>query len=286
MPEIAVPQGTIAYREAGAGEPIVFLHGYLMDSRLWEPVMARLSSQMRCIALDLPLGAHRRAMKPDADLSARGLADLVAAAIAELGTGPVTLVGNDSGGAIAQQVAVRHPEVLSRLVLTPCDCFENFPPALFRPLVALAHVPGGLTAAFSLLRLRAPRRLPIAYGWVTKRRPLPHDLIADWVGAFYADRGVRRDTAKVTRGLRPEVTLESAERLRDFRRPTLIAFAPEDKLFPFAHAERLAAAMPDARAAAVEDSRTWVMVDQPERTAELIREFVRAHPRKAQATAG
>jgi pimeloyl-ACP methyl ester carboxylesterase len=275
VPELDLPQGTITYREAGAGEPVVFLHGYLMDSRLWDGLVERLAPDLRCIALDLPFGAHRHALRRDADLSARGVAQLVFDALAALDLDGVTLVGNDSGGAIAQVVAAEHPERLARLVLTPCDCFDNFPPKFFVSLVWAARVPGGLTAAILPLRMRAPRALPIAYGWVTKRRPLPHGLIADWVRAYFADRGVRRDLAKVTRGLDHRVTERAAQALAHFDRPTLLAFAPDDKLFPMEHAHRLAAILPDAQVAAIEDSRTWVMIDQPERTAELIREFVR-----------
>jgi pimeloyl-ACP methyl ester carboxylesterase len=131
-----------------------------------------------------------------------------------------------------------------------------------------------------------PRAWPIAYGWVTKRRPLPHALIAEWVRAYFADRGVRRDLAKVTRGLDHRVTEQAARSLARFDRPTLLAFAPDDKLFPMEHAHRLAAILPDARVAAIEDSRTWVMIDQPERTAEVVREFVRTTAGHGTAVAG
>jgi pimeloyl-ACP methyl ester carboxylesterase len=278
VPELQLPQGTITFRDTGRGEPVVFLHGYLMDGRLWDGVTERLAPELRCIALDLPFGAHRHALRPDADLSPHGVASLVADALAALDLDEVTLVGNDSGGAIAQVVAVQRPERLARLVLTPCDCFDNFPPKFFISLVWAARVPGALSAAFLPLRMRAPRALPIAYGWMSKRRPLPHALISDWVRAYFANRGVRHDVAKVTRGLDHRVTEHAADALARFDRPTLLAFAPDDKLFPMEHARRLAELMPDARVAAIEDSRTWVMIDQPARTAEVIREFVRATP--------
>ena len=104
MPDIAGPRGTIRYREAGSGQPIVFLHGYLMGSRLWDGVVQRLSGQFRCVALDLPLGAHRVPMASGADLDLPGLAALVDKAMAAMDLCDVTLVGNDYGGAIAQVV--------------------------------------------------------------------------------------------------------------------------------------------------------------------------------------
>ncbi|GAA2590724.1 alpha/beta hydrolase [Actinomadura fulvescens] len=272
MPHIELSQGTIRYREAGAGPPIVFLHGYVMDGRLWDGVIERLAGEFRCIALDLPMGAHTVPMAPDADLSLRGLGALVADALAALDLEDVTLVGNDSGDAIAQVVAAWHPERVARLVLTPGDCFDNCPPALFKPLVTAARVPALITFAIGSLRVRALRRLPFAYGLLTGR-PLPHDLIDGWIAAFRRHPGVRRDCVKVTRGLRPDVTREAAIRLAEFGRPALLAFAPDDRLFPFAHAELLAAVLPDARVERIDDSLTWVMIDQPDRTAALIRDF-------------
>jgi pimeloyl-ACP methyl ester carboxylesterase len=276
MPDIAVPQGNIRYRETGSGPPIVLLHGYLMDSRLWDGVMQRLSGQFRCIALDLPLGAHRLPMAYDADLGLRGLAALVDAAMAALDLRDVTLVGNDSGGAIAQVVAAEHPQRVGRLVLTPCDCFGNCPPALLKPLVPAARVPGLLTLLFRPLRhIKTARRLPFTYGWLTKTA-LPHELIDDWVDAFFADKAVRRDLVKVTRGLDSAVTRDAARKLARFTKPALLGWAVEDRLFPLAHAEQLAAILPDVRIEHIHDSRTWVMLDQPARTAELISQFVQS----------
>jgi pimeloyl-ACP methyl ester carboxylesterase len=275
MPEIGLPQGRMHYHEAGEGPPIMFLHGYLMNGRLWEPVVERLRGEHRCIAPDLPLGAAPVALDPDADLSAKGLARLVADLMAALDLQDVTLVGNDSGGAIAQIVAAEHPERLGRLVLTPCDAFDNFPPKLFRPLIPLAKAPGGLTAVFAPLKLRAARSLPNAYGLLT-HRDLPHDLIDQWVGNYFGDKGVRRDVHKVTAQLDTGATLDAAAKLAGFDKPALIAFAADDALFPFEHAERLGEILPDARVERIPDSRTWVMLDQPEHTSRLIREFVAA----------
>ena len=109
-------------------------------------------------------------MNPDADLSPPGLAQLVADFIDALGLEDVTLVGNDTGGAICQLVVTRHPERIGRLVLTPCDAYENFLPPAFRYLQRLARVPGGVTAVAQSMRIPADRRSPIAFGWLSKRR--------------------------------------------------------------------------------------------------------------------
>ena len=131
MKEVQLPQGTLRYRDDGSGEPIVFLHGLLVNGRLWERVTERLASDFRCIVPDLPLGSHSVPMNPDADLSPPGVARLVVDLLDSLGLDRVTLVGNDSGGAISQLVATSAPERISRLVLTNCDAYDNFPPKLF-----------------------------------------------------------------------------------------------------------------------------------------------------------
>ncbi|MFD9718627.1 alpha/beta fold hydrolase [Streptomyces sp. NPDC059076] len=282
MPQITLDQGTVHYRDTGEGEPVLFLHGYLMDSKLWEPIVDRLAPDFRCITPDLPLGAHRTPMNPGADLSLAGIAQLVADLIVALDLPRVTLVGNDLGTAIAQIVAAHHPERIGRLVLTNGECFENCPSPWFRTLGPSSRVPGLLTLVFQALRLRAVRRMPFGFGLLTKGA-LPHDLIDGWLGAFFADPDVRRDCVKVTRGIVPTALLEPARQLASFDRPTLLAFAREDRLFPYAHGERLAAIMPGARLETIHDSRTWVMRDQPDLTALLFGDFIRSTPAGAAA---
>ena len=275
MSSVALPQGSITYSEAGSGPPMVFVHGALVDGRLWEDVTPRLAGEYRCIVPDLPLGSHRTAMAPDADLTPPGLARIVADFLAALDLEGVTLVGNDTGGAICQLVAVNHPERLARLVLTPCDAYENFLPPAFRYLQVAARVPGGITTLMQTMRPRAMRRAPIAYGWLTKKR-LDDELLDHWVEPPMTDPDVRRDIVKVLRGISKRYTLEAAERLRDFDRPTLLAWAPEDRFFKLKYAERLAGAFPDARLELIDDARTFVSLDQPERLATLIGEFAGA----------
>ena len=159
-------------------------------------------------------------------------------------------------------------------MLTSCDAFDNFPPALFRPLLVLARIPGGLTAAIQPLRIRALRRLPIAYGWVSKR-PIDRAVTDGWVRPFLEQRGVRHDTAAFLRGTHRRDLLGAAEALRHFDRPALLAWAREDKLFPVDHAHRLAAILPQARVEEIEDSRTYLSEDQPDRLADAIARFVR-----------
>jgi pimeloyl-ACP methyl ester carboxylesterase len=272
--EVELPQGTIAYRERGAGEPIVFIHGLLVNGDLWRKVVPELSRDYRCIVPDLPLGSHGQAMNENADLSPYGVAKLIDDFLAELDLRDVTLVGNDTGGAFCQIVVTRHPDRIGRLVLTPCDAYENFPPRLFKWLLAPAKSPTGARLMLQPMRLPAMRHSPMGFGWLVK-----HDLDAEvtdgWMRPALTDRGVRRDLAKVLRGIHPRYTLEAAEKLGDFRHPVLLVWAPEKDFFPWDHAQRLARTFPDARLERVDDSYTFVSEDQPERLAALISEFAR-----------
>jgi pimeloyl-ACP methyl ester carboxylesterase len=270
---VKLQQGTVNYREAGTGDPMLFVHGLLVNGRLWDPTVEHLRKDFRCIVPDWPLGSHRAPMNPDADLSTPALADLVAAFIEELGLERVTLVGNDTGGAICQLVATRHPEALGRLVLTNCDMFEIFPPKMFAYLGLLARIPGALAGAAQVQRIKPLRRSPLAFGALAKN--LEADVLEDWVRPGIDNPDVRRDTRKVILGIDPEYTIQAAKELERFKAPTLFAWAEEDRFFKVELAERLASAMPDARVVRIPDSRTFVSLDQPERLAEEITTFVR-----------
>jgi pimeloyl-ACP methyl ester carboxylesterase len=272
--EAAVPQGTIRYRELGTGEPVVLVHGLLTNGELWREVAPRLAQDLRVIVPDWPLGSHDLAMRDGTDFTLPGLAAIVAGFLDALELEGVTLVGNDTGGAVVQRVAVDHPARVGRVVLTPCDAFDNFLPPLFKPLQVAARVPGAVFAIGNSLRPRFARRLPLAFGWLAKR-PLPDDMTDAFLAPLLRDRRIRKEVAALLRGVSKRYTQEAAARLGEFQRPVLIAWAPEDKVFPFEHAERLARAFPDARVERIEDSYTYVCADQPERTAQLIAQFAR-----------
>jgi pimeloyl-ACP methyl ester carboxylesterase len=269
---INLPQGTVRYRDTGQGTPIVFVHGLLVNGLLWRKVTPLLDGEFRCIVPDWPLGSHSDPLAPGADRSPRGVANLIADFLEALDLEGVILVANDTGGAIAQLVATERPERIGRLVLTPCDAYENFLPLAFRHLQWLARVPGALPLVFQGMRVAALRRSPLGFGLLT-RRPIPDPILQAWVRPFLGSAGVRRDTIGLLRAVDTRDTLGAAERLRDFERPTLIAWAREDRFFKLRFAERLAQAIPDCRLETIEDSYTFVSEDQPERLAELIGVF-------------
>jgi pimeloyl-ACP methyl ester carboxylesterase len=268
--EVQLPAGTIRYREAGSGPPLVFVHGYLVGGRLWDGVVEVLADRYRCIAPDWPFGAHTVAMSADADLTPPGMATIVEDFLAALDLKEVTLVGNDSGGALCQVVVARRPARVTRLALTNCDTHENFPPGIFKALPPLAKVPGAVPLMTLPFRSAALTRLP--FKPFTKKAP-PAGLLKSWARPATRDKGIRRDLGKVTRGMDKRHTIAAAERLRDSGFPLLLAWAPGDRFFPIRYAERLATEVGGAKLVEIPDSATFIPLDQPGILAEHLADF-------------
>jgi pimeloyl-ACP methyl ester carboxylesterase len=274
--DLDLPGGRIRCFEAGdaSASPIVFIHGLLVNANLWRKVVPRLSDSRRCVSLDLPLGSHEVPM-PDADLSPTGLAGLISDAISALELEDATLVGNDTGGGLCQIAISRRDQGVGRLVLTSCDAFDNFPPKFFDFLKVSAKVPGAIQIGFAPLRLQAPRRLPIAFGWLTHRE-IDRQASDSYVLPPLTVKSSREDVRRVLPQIEPRYLLEAASSFPGFDKPVLVAWSRDDKFFPLEHAERLAQSFPNARLEWIEDSRTFSPEDQPGRLADLIRGFVGA----------
>lgn len=270
---VQLPAGEIRYTDTGSGPIAVFVHGLFVDGRLWRKVTPLLEDRVRCIVPDWPIGSHQTPMNPDADLSTHGLARLIAEFLETLDLSDVTIVANDTGGAIAQLLVTEHPERIGGLVLTPCDSFEDFLPALFKGFELFSRVPPVLTGIMQTMRIRPLRRLPIALGWLTKR-PIPDDVVDSWMHPYLSNPGIRRDTVKLLRSIDKRDTVRAAERLPGFDRPALVAWASEDRVFKPASGRRLAELMPQGRFEQIDDSYSFVPEDQPERLAELIGSFI------------
>ncbi len=272
----ATPAGTIEYRESGRGSPVVFVHGVGVNGDLWRRVAPRLAAEHRCIVPDLPWGAHSRPLRPDADLSLPGMARIVADFMAALELDDVTIVANDTGGAVAQSLAGRHPERIGRLVLTSCDAFEKFPPTPQRYLEVTARSRALMWFVGWSVQFRLVQRLPTAYGWVTSR-PIEPAIMRSYTEPVRTNPGVRRDLTRLLRAVDTRYTYEAAESLRGFDRPALVLWADGDKIFPREHGRRLAELLPQGRFELVPDSRTFIPEEQPERLAARVRDFVAEH---------
>jgi len=275
MPDVTLNTGTIHYEKAGPddGRPVVFIHGFSMASSLWRALSRRLAARgLCCVAPTWPLGAHTEPMRPDAELTMESIAAMVAELLEALALEDVVLVGNDTGGAVAQLVATSTPERLGALVLTGCDAFEHFPPPILKPFIAAAKAGPAFDAAIQPLRTAFGRKR--AFG------ALAHAdidaLVAEWVEPALTDRRVRNDLRRFTASLNRETTVRAAARLPQFTKPALIAWSADDAFFPLEDGRRLAAALPDSRLELIDGARTFSMIDQPDQLAELIAEFTQA----------
>jgi pimeloyl-ACP methyl ester carboxylesterase len=193
--EIRLGQGVIRYREVGAGPTLLFVHGILANGTLWREVIPRLSENFRCVVPDLPLGGHAVPMDRDADLTPRGVARMVADLIEALELRDVTLVGNDTGGAICQIVVAGHPERVGSLVLTNCDAYEAFFPLLLSPFHYAARFFGTRFVDLLALILRA-RVAQRALLKTVAVRHMDDATLDTYATPLIWDAGVRRDLAR------------------------------------------------------------------------------------------
>ncbi|MEW1687091.1 alpha/beta fold hydrolase [Streptomyces sp. NPDC091265] len=279
MKEIELSAGTIDYQDTGGDGPaVVLLHGLMMDASLWEGPIAGLSADHRCLAPTLPLGAHRHAMRAHADLSLVGTARLVTEFLDRLDLRDVTLVGNDTGGALVQLIVADGAARVGRVVLVSCEAFDNYPARVTGTTLALAGrlSPRMFGLFMQQMRLRAVRRLPIAFGWLTHRGDA---ATRRWTRPVMTRPEIRRDAVRTLRAAGEDARrlAEASESLPSFDRPALVLWAAGDRVMPPEHGRRLAALLPQGRLVEIAGSRTLVPLDQPEQLVWLVREFVPAH---------
>ena len=274
MATVELAAGPIEYADTGGGGPtVVLLHGLAMDGSVWSEVVGELPDGVRCIRPTLPLGAHRLPMRPDADLSLRGIGRIVAELLERLDLTDVTLCFNDWGGAQVM-IADGLMDRVGRLALIACEAFENYPPGIPGRMAAVsAKLPGGIAMMRRALLVPFLRSLPFTFGRMSKRG-VPDAMMRAWLAPL-ARGDIRRDLAKYAgdarRGRRD--MLAATPSLSAFHRPVLVVWAPEDRIMQPANGARLARAFPNARLVEIEDSYTLVPVDQPAALARALREF-------------
>jgi pimeloyl-ACP methyl ester carboxylesterase len=255
------------YDSGGDGSPVLFLHGAFVDGSLWDQVVALLPDR-RCVVPTLPLGSHTVPVADRSLLTPFGVVDQIAQLIAHLALDDLTVVASDTGGALAQLLVTRRPEGIARLVLTPCDALEVFPPVMFKALFTAGRSPYALAAFIAPLRFPPALRLPIAFGWLTKRAST--ETLAGWAKPALSDFEIVRDAAHFLAHTDPSLLLDVAPRLREFEGEVVLAWPPEDRCFKVELGRRLAAQFRDARFVEIDDSYSFVPVDQPAALAALI----------------
>ena len=289
MPTIDLPHGKLRYRAAGPEDskrpPVVFIHGFLVSNTLWSKTADALAEAgIRSYAPDLPLGSHSLPLDDSADQTPRGVARRVLAFIEAMGLDDVTIVGNDSGGAISQFLIDTDSSRVGRLVLTNCDAFDEFPPAPFDTIFKSFKRPGPIRALMAPMRSTKIRHSPAGYGLLVGK-PLDAEQTRAWAEPCITDAGVRRDAAKFVTAVDADEEMNGvSERLSEFNGPLLLVWGNGDRFFKVELARRLAATAKDAKLVEIEGGKTFIPLDEPERLAAEIDGFVPATV--AEKTAG
>jgi pimeloyl-ACP methyl ester carboxylesterase len=270
--------GAVAWRSSGHGPTLVFFAGALANGELWRDVVTALEDRYRCITVDLPLGAHPWPLSTGADRSAVSLARLMLDCLELLDVGDATVVANDTaGGLLLLSLATGHPGLrrVSRLVLTNCDSYDQFPPDALKKAPAICRRTPRLASWLFRLQMRASvaRRRGIA---TVTARGLDPDREASFFAPARRDARVADDFVAATAGFRPQLLVDAADAIPRFDRPVMLIWGESDDFFPMAHAHRLVSEFPDATLVTVPGAKTWVPVDNPAAVADGIGAFVPA----------
>ena len=282
MPTIDLPHGAMRYRAAGperaaTGAPVVFLHGILVSGTLWSATADALAAAgVRSYAPDLPLGSHRIALDPGADQSPRGIARRIISFLEALELEDVTLVGNDTGGAICQFLLDTDSSRIGRVVLTNCDAFDHFPPAPFDVLFKAFRNATAIRGLMAPMRATAVRHSPAGFGLLVNE-PLDAEQTHAWAEPCLTDAGVREDVARFAKAVDPQELLAVSNRLGGFEGPALLVWGTGDRFFKVDFAHRLCKVFGDARVIEIEGGRTFVPHDHPARLAQEFAAFQPAY---------
>ena len=274
MPEVEVTAGPIDYGDSGGeGRAIVFIGGLPHDEALWDGVVAELAPRFRCLTPVLPLGAQRKPLRPDADLSLPGLGRIVTEFLERLDLRDTVVCFNDWGGA---QTMVSHggTERVGAFVLVSCETDNNYPPGIPGRIAALSgFMPGGFGVMRFALSSSALRRLPFTYGRMSKRG-VSDELMHRWLQPLKRPE-IRRDTRKYVRDVRHgrREMRAATPTLRSFDKPVLVVWDEEGTMMPNSEGRRLAESFPNSTYVELPDCYTLIPIDQPVALANEIEKF-------------
>jgi pimeloyl-ACP methyl ester carboxylesterase len=271
---VQTASGLISYAEQGTGPVALFVHGVLLSGYLWRHQLEDLSDIRRCIAVDL-LAHGDTEIAPHQDVSVTANAKMLKEFLDALHIDKVDLVGNDSGGGIAQIFAALCPERVRSLTLTDCDTHDNWPPEAFKPFLAMAAaggLRGTLDAMLSDKRVyRSPQALGPAY---EHPQLLSDESIEIYLRPFVRSEQRTRDLQRFLAAFDNKHTLAVEARLKTLKSPTLIVWGTDDVYFDVKWSHWLAENIPSTRRR-VEFKGARIFFPE-ERSAEFSKEL-RAH---------
>jgi pimeloyl-ACP methyl ester carboxylesterase len=233
--------GPVACLEAGQGPAALFVHGVFLNADLWRHQLDALGDIRRCVAVDL-LGHGQSPPPTTGAMTIETQVEMIVDLLDRLGIDQVDLVGNDSGGAIAQLVVAHIPDRVRSLVLTNCDTHDNWPPEAFRPIFDLARSGELAAAAQALAADPAAARTALASGFED-----PDALSDQTVASFFApfaDRSGAEALQTYVAGMDSAVTVAIEADLARFDARTLIVWGTGDEFFDVRWAHWLAETIP------------------------------------------
>jgi pimeloyl-ACP methyl ester carboxylesterase len=236
--------GDISYIDVGDGPPALFVHGVFTNALFWRNVVEEVGTQRRCIAVDLP--AHGQTRTTESwDLSLSGLATALAAVCDAIEVGPVDLVANDTGGAVAQIFAATNPHRLRSFTLTNCDTQGNIPPPDFAPVVDLARQ-GGLAEVVKRLATDFDlARSNVGFGSGYERpQDLPDEVLHAYLAPLAESDLRARELERCVAQLEPGPLLAVERQLKELDTPTLLAWGTGDPFFDLSWARWLRDTIP------------------------------------------
>jgi pimeloyl-ACP methyl ester carboxylesterase len=244
---VQTASGRISYVERGSGPVALFVHGVLLNGHLWRNQLEKLSDIRRCIAVDL-LAHGETEIAADQDVSVTANAEMLKQFLDGLKLNQVDLVGNDSGGGIAQIFAALNPERVRTLTLTNCDTHDNWPPEAFKPFLAMAAT-GGLRSTLEAMLsdksvYRSPQALGPAYEHPEK---LSDDSIEAYLRPLINTEQRLRDFQRFLAAFDNKHTLAIESRLKKLKAPTLIAWGTDDVYFDVKWSRWLAETIPGTK---------------------------------------
>ncbi|HYR86462.1 MAG TPA: alpha/beta fold hydrolase [Terriglobia bacterium] len=236
----------VAYRDIGKGEPIVFLHGFA-GAHAWDGVVERVAARRRALVVET-LGLGDTEGPSSAEFGLPAQAAMVRGLLSALEIPAAHIVGNDTGGVIAQFFAVRWPHCVKSLVLSDCDAHGTWPPTHVASAAAVMGIPGGTLALASLMKIRAVARSRFGFGrMVHDKRLLTPDRLARYSETVAGNRERRIRLKRFFRSFDRGELATMNQLLGQLRVPALIIWGAENAYWSTSWARTLYDAIPGAR---------------------------------------